>query len=123
LIAHFPFVEIQALWVAQYLHGGFPKAQVPDQAEMLAYWDRWTESRKDLPETMFQAFNMYQWPFCNMMRDITGTPRLDPPRWRQTLWLKALGTLAKVCKFRDADIDSLDIEAALVSEEVDQLVM
>jgi hypothetical protein len=59
---------------------------------MLESVDRWAESRKDLPRSKFHAFNMYQWPFCNMMRDVTGTPRLEPPGWRQVIWCKALGT-------------------------------
>jgi len=122
LIAHFPLVEIQALWTAQYLHGGFEKAKLPDTAGMLAYWDRWVESRKELPATQFQAFNMYQWPFCNMLRDITGTPRLDPPCWRQSLWCKALGTLATTCNFRDADIDSLDVSGVMVSEDPSEII-
>ena len=89
---------------------------------MIAYWDRWVDSRKDLPAYMFQAFNMYQWPFCNMLRDITGTTRLEPPCWRQSLWCKALGTLALECGFRDADIDKLDVSEVMVSEDPSKIV-
>lgn len=121
LIAHFPMVELQALWAAQQLAGNFEKAMLPDEEGMLKYWENWKEARKDLGPAMFQAFNMYQWPFANMLRDITGTARLDPPCWRQHLWLKSLCTLAVNDNFRNDPIEGTEI--CLVSEDTADVIM
>ena len=77
-VASFPFFELQARWAAQFLNGNYEKALLPEKEAMLASLSRWAESRKDQPRSKFHVFVMYQWPFCNMMRDVTGTPREEP---------------------------------------------
>jgi len=43
---------------------------------------------------------------------------LDPPCWRQRLFIKSYASMRKNCDFREKDIDGIDVEKYLVSEDI-----
>ena len=88
---------------------------MPGEEDMLNHAAKLEEDKKSQPPAHFHVFGLYQWPYCNMIRDVTNTPRHSTP-WRQLLHRQSSQTMRKMANFRELDISQETVN--LVSEEL-----